>query len=128
MSEPLSQNPVGLQSAPRIHDEDLTPLAKAFSSALQQYVDNKPEKHGEFLRGYCEMEEIKGRITIGDQEKVRVIRLPRSPQKLAEMFNLMLEGHSRFGSMYKAFNPTFREQRQYSGLVPAPFSRQGKSR
>lgn len=102
MSEPLSQNPVGLQSAPRIHDEDLTPLAKAFSSALQQYVDNKPEKHGEFLRGYCEMEEIKGRITIDDQEKVRVIRLPRSPQKLAEMFNLMLEGHSRFGSMYKA--------------------------
>ncbi|MDP2545860.1 hypothetical protein Q8W13_21075, partial [Photobacterium damselae subsp. piscicida] len=46
MSEPLIQNPAGLQSAPRIHDEDLTPLAKAFSSALQQYVDNKPEKHG----------------------------------------------------------------------------------
>ncbi|WP_256114082.1 hypothetical protein [Vibrio campbellii] len=102
MSEPLSQNPVGLQSAPRIYDEDVAPLAKAFSSILQQYVDNKPGKHGGFLRGYCEMEEIKGRITIDDQEKVRVIRLPRSPQKLAEMFNLMLKGHSRFGSMYEA--------------------------
>ena len=102
MSEPLSQNPVGLQSAPHIYDEDVAPLAKAFSSILQQYVDNKPGKHGGFLRGYCEMEEIKGRITIDDQEKVRVIRLPRSPQKLAEMFNLMLKGHSRFGSMYKA--------------------------
>lgn len=102
MSEPLIQNPASLQSAPRIHYEDFAPLAEAFSSALQQYVDNKPEKHSGFLRGYCEMEEFKRLITIDDQEKVSVIRLPSSPQKLAEMFNLMLKGHSRFGSMYKA--------------------------
>ena len=98
---PLHHIPIGLKQDLRICDEDIKQVSMAFANSLNNYISSNPEKHIAYLNGYSKQYEFEGRLTINNHS-IQQVTLPRSVEKLADLYNILLEGHSRYGSMFQS--------------------------
>ncbi|WP_018691297.1 hypothetical protein [Algicola sagamiensis] len=91
----------------KIYESEIEAVAKDLNAAIKSYIAASPEKHTGYLYAYAEDDKLTNYLRTYEkfgQDHIQFERLPMQADKLCELLNHILKGHSKSGSLYHSIS------------------------